>query len=296
MKKKMKTGTIILIIICFVGLCALLYPSIANYWNENFVAHAVTEYVHTLEKITDEEYQRYWEEAIDYNQRLAQSGDRVSFYQDHIEEYMSCLDTDRSGVLGYIDIPKINVSLPLYHTTSSDVLAMAIGHLEWTSLPTGGPGTHCCFSGHRGLASARLFTNLSVLREGDQFTLTVMNEVLTYEVDQIRTVLPTEVNDLAIDPEHDYCTLITCTPYGINTHRLLVRGHRVATASAEVHVIAEAVLIDNRMVAMFLAIPILFLLVLAVMLKKPEKKPVKKVTAASLSKSEEVKNVADKKS
>ena len=271
--KKKKIGTIILIIICFVGLCALLYPTVANYWNANLRSRDLNDYVAELANVSEEDYQKYWQEAIQFNEDMKAASYPFTLPGDLQERYEQCLNINGSGIMGYIEVPKIDVSLPLYHGTSNSVLSIAIGHLEWTSLPTGGEGTHCCVSGHRGLASAKLFTDLDRLREGDQFTLNILDEVLTYEVDQIRTVLPHELSDLAVDPDRDYCTMITCTPYGINTHRLLVRGHRVATVGPEVHVVSEAVLIDNLMVAMFLAIPILFLLLMAVMLKKPEKKP-----------------------
>ena len=174
--------------------------------------------------------------------------------------------------MGYIEIGKLNVMLPIYHGTSELVLQTGVGHLDWTSLPTGGLGTHCSLSGHRGLPSAKLFTDLDALREGDTFSLTILDEVLTYEVDQVRTVVPTELSDLMIDPAKDLCTLITCTPYGINTHRLLVRGHRIQTDVALARVISEAVQIDEVLVAIVLSIPVIFLLVMAVMLKKPKKK------------------------
>ena len=272
MKKKLKTGTIILIVACFIGVCALLYPTVANYWNENYTTQAVTSYVHSVEQFSEEDYQKFWQEAITYNQELFQSSDGNSFYENYSEEYWSALNPNGTGVMGYIEIPKIDVSLPVYHGTSAEVLQTSIGHLEWTSLPVGGENTHCVVSGHRGLPSAKLFTDLDALREGDQFTLTILNEVLTYEVDQIRTVLPTDLSDLQIKEGKDYCTLVTCTPYGINTHRLLVRGHRIENEEAPLHLISEAVIIDQLIVATILAIPILLILFMMVMLKKPEKK------------------------
>ena len=271
-KRKLKTSTIILIVVCFIGLSLLLYPTVADFYNTHFAIKSVTEYTTSIEEIEEDEFQDLWTAAVEYNQRRSEQG-TFTLPENMQLEYYSLLNVSGNGMMGFVEIPKLNLQLPIYHGTSDSVLESAIGHLEWSSLPVGGPGTHCCISGHRGLATAKLFTNLDQLREGDQFMLNIFDEMLTYEVDQIRTVLPTEMSDLAIVPEQDYCTMITCTPYGINTHRLLVRGHRIETAEAEIRVVSEAVLIDNLMVAMFLAIPILFLLVMAVMLKKPEQKP-----------------------
>ena len=271
-KKKKKIGTIILIVICFVGLCALLYPSVANYWNNNISTAAIMRYATAMHEIREEDYKEVWDQALQYNADMLALGSNFNLPGEMVDRYYECLDVTGVDIMGYIDIPKIGVSLPIYHGTSDEVLQTAVGHLAWSSLPTGGIGTHCCLSGHRGLANARLFTDLDMLREGDQFTLTILNEVLTYEVDRIRIVLPNEMSYLALDKDKDLCTLITCTPYGINTHRLLVRGHRVETVGPEARVISEAVLIDQLLVAVFLSIPILFLLLMAVMLKKPARK------------------------
>ena len=275
MKKRLKTGTIILIVCCVIGLCALLYPSVSNYWNENFAAKAVTQYEQHLVNLTEDDYQKMWEAAIRFNNASRASSTQLPADASDMEEYNSCLNVAGTGMMGYIEIPSINVNLPIFHGTSQDVLETSVGHLEWSSLPTGGLGTHCLLSGHRGLPSAKLFTDLDKLREGDTFTLSILDQDLTYEVDQIRTVLPTDLSDLMQQPTQDLCTLITCTPYGINTHRLLVRGHRIQTDSGLVRVISEAVQIDEVMVAIVLSIPVLFLLVMAVMLKKPKK--VKKI-------------------
>ena len=179
-----------------------------------------------------------------------------------------------SGIMGYIDIPKIRVTLPIYHGTDETILQIAIGHIAGTSLPVGGASTHCVVSGHRGLPSARLFTDIDKLVEGDTFTMTVLNRTVTYEVDQIRIVEPTDLSNLQIEEGKDYCTLVTCTPYGINTHRLLVRGHRVANANGEANVIADALQIEPVYVAPVVAAPmlIILLILLFVMTSEPFRK------------------------
>ena len=176
--------------------------------------------------------------------------------------------------MGYIEIPSIKVALPIYHGTEDTVLQHAIGHLEWSGLPVGGKGSHCVLSGHRGLPSAKLFTNLDKLAEGDTFILRVLDEALTYEVDQILIVEPQDVDALRIIDGGDYCTLVTCTPYGINTHRLLVRGHRVENTEEAhtVYVTADAMQIEPLLVAPAVAIPILLVLLVMLLRPKPSKK------------------------
>ena len=271
MKKKFKTSTIILIIICFVGLMLLSYPKIADFWNNRFVTKTINDYSKAVENITEDQYKKVWNTAIKYNEDLLDRGDCFSLTDDLRKRYEECLNVDGTGVMGYIEIDKIGVSLPLYHGTGDDILSFATGHIDWSSLPTGGENTHCVLSGHRGLPNAKLFTDLDALREGDTFRLNVLNEVLTYEADQIRTVEPTELSELIISSGKDYCTLVTCTPYGINTHRLLVRGHRIPTEKYY-HIISEAVLIDPLIVAPVVAFPFLFILLMVVLLKKPQKK------------------------
>ena len=272
MKVKLKTATKILIIICFIGLSLLLYPTVSNHWNQKHATQAITAYVNELEDFDGERYQRIWGEAVQYNEDLRERENPFVLDADMHERYLSCLDVSGTGVMGYVEIPKLEVSLPIYHGTSEGVLQKAIGHLDWSSLPVGGEGTHCVISGHRGLPSAKLFTDLDKLREGDTFSLIILNEELTYEVDQIRTVEPNGVASLVVSEGMDYCTLVTCTPYGINTHRLLVRGHRIESARAHtVHVISEAIVIDPLIIAPIVAFPFLFLLFMMVMLKKPEK-------------------------
>lgn len=258
-----------MIVVCAVGLGLLLYPTVADYWNRTFATHAISTYAEAIEDLDTEQYAEVREEAIRYNREL--SGHNTGYVLDpaYSEKYQNCLNVTGDGLMGFVEIPRINVQLPLFHGTSDRVLQSALGHVEWSSLPVGGEGTHCVISGHRGLASAKLLTDLDELREGDTFTMTVLDDILTYEVDQIRTVLPDQVDDLAIDAKKDLCTIVTCTPYGINTHRLLVRGHRVGTVT-NYNVVSEAVVIDPLIVAVVLAMPLLFILLLAVLLKKPE--------------------------
>lgn len=225
--KKIKISTIVLILIFLVGLSLLLYPTVSDYWNSLHQSQAIVEYSRRVEEMDGELYEKLWNEAIEYNRVLADRADRFEMTRADRQEYESLLNVSGNGIMGYIEVPAINCSLPIYHGTNEAVLQTSIGHLEGSSLPTGGAGTHCVVSGHRGLPSARLFTDLDKLTEGDIFILKVLDQTLTYEVDQILTVDPYDLSALAIDPQQDYCTLVTCTPYGINTHRLLVRGHRV---------------------------------------------------------------------
>ena len=225
--KKIKISTIVLILIFLVGLSLLLYPTVSDYWNSLHQSKAIVEYSRRVEEMDGELYEKLWNEAIEYNRVLADRSDRFEMTRADRQEYESLLNVSGNGIMGYIEVPAINCSLPIYHGTNEAVLQTSIGHLEGSSLPTGGAGTHCVVSGHRGLPSARLFTDLDKLTEGDIFILKVLDQTLTYEVDQILTVDPYDLSALAIDPQQDYCTLVTCTPYGINTHRLLVRGHRV---------------------------------------------------------------------
>lgn len=272
MKLKLKLITKILIIAFFVGLSLALYPSFSNYWNLKHSTRAINEFSESMSGIDEEKYEKLWLSAIEYNGLLRERVSSFSLPADLEARYYQELNVSENGLFGYIEIPSIDVSLPLYHGTSDSVLQVGIGHLDWSSLPTGGESTHCVVSGHRGLPSAKLFTDLNKLRMDDVFTVHVMNEILTYEVDQVTTVLPNELGGLVIKDGYDYCTLVTCTPYGINSHRLLVRGHRIETTQAGATVISEAVLVDYLIVAIYLGAPLVMLLFLVVMLKKPVNK------------------------
>ena len=218
--------------------------------------------------LDDEVYEALWAEAEAYNETLPDKADRFNMSEEELEEYQTYLSVSGTNVIGYIEIDKIGCYLPIYHGTDESVLQVGVGHLEGSSLPVGGPGTHCVISGHRGLPSAKLFTDLDQMEVGDTFVLYVLDETLTYEVDQIRIVEPTEMSELAIVEGEDYCTLVTCTPYGINTHRLLVRGHRIENEeeAAVVRVPADAMQIEPVTVAPLVAVPLLILLFIGLLL------------------------------
>jgi len=263
--KPRKTNRLLIGMLC-LGVALLLYPSISNYWNSFHATQAIASYAQQVAAIDDAEYEQMLQAAVDYNKKLQNNANRWNLTEAQRAEYESLLDVSGTGIMGYIEIPKIHVSLPIYHTVEESVLQVAVGHIEGSSLPVGGAGTHCLLSGHRGLPSARLFTDLDKMAEGDTFLVRVMDEVLTYEVDQIRIVLPDELQDLDIVPGEDYCTLITCTPYGINSHRMLVRGHRIATDDHGARLTADAQTMEPLLVAPLVAAPILLVLVLGVLL------------------------------
>ena len=267
-------STIILFLIFFIGLSLLLYPSFADWWNSFHQSQAVAAYVEQVANMDDDKYDEIWSAAWDYNRSLIDRPNDFLLSEEQQETYQSLLNIGGNSIMGYIEIPKLNVLLPLYHGTDEGILQVAIGHLDWTSLPVGGESSHCVVSGHRGLPSARLFTDLDQMEVGDTFLLRVLDEVLTYEVDQIRIVEPHETDDLLIVEGEDLCTLVTCTPYGINTHRMLVRGHRIETEAARAvrRVTADAVQIEPVIVAPIVAAPILLVLFIALMIPKPKKR------------------------
>ena len=270
MKKKSGASTIILILILIVGLSLLLYPTVSDYWNSFHQSRAIASYAEEVAHLDETDYSQFWEEALEHNRLLAQRKNANLLNEQEQARYDRTLNINGTGVMGYVEIPSIKCSLPIYHGTNDAVLQVAVGHLEWTSLPVGGESSHCVVSGHRGLPSAKLFTDLDKLAIGDLFTLRVLDEILTYEVDQILVVLPSETGALQIEEGQDLCTLVTCTPYGINSHRLLVRGHRVENVaqSQSVRVTSDAVLIDPLVVAPAVAAPILLTLLLTLLLPK----------------------------
>ena len=255
---------IILGAVLLVGLSLLAYPSVADYWNSFHQARTIMDYTEKVTSLSTDEYDQILASARQYNEKLCEKGIRWSMTSEEKAAYNKELSYEGTGSMGYIEISKIGVKLPVYHGTAEDILTTSIGHIEGSSLPVGGEGTHCVLSGHRGLPSAKLFSDLDQLREGDTFILTILNETLTYEVDQIRIVLPTDVSTIQLEPDKDYCTLVTCTPYGVNTHRLLVRGHRIENADGDARVMAEAIRIEPIYIAPVLAMPILLLLLLLV--------------------------------
>lgn len=271
MKKHL--STIFLVLILLVGLSLLLYPSFSDWWNDLHQTKAIANYEEIMANMSDEDYSHLFEDALEYNRQLA-AMDYPLMYYEEVPGYYDLLSVTSGGIMGYISIEKINVQLPIYHGTSEAVLQVAVGHVQGSSLPTGGEGTHCVLSAHRGLPSARLFTDLDKMEIGDTFVLTVIDRTLTYQVDQILIVEPNDVEALyAVDGE-DYCTLVTCTPYGINSHRMLVRGTRIENEKQqkEIRVTADASIIEPILVAPFVAAPILLVLFIVLLLPKPHNK------------------------
>lgn len=270
---KKNASTLLLLIIFFVGLSVLLYPALSDYWNSKTQSKAIMDYDAALAALKPEDYSALFEAADAYNTRLRESG--VSLNTPNTpaqDQYNSLLNINNTGIMGYITIDKIQVELPIYHGTSDTILNVAVGHLENTSLPVGGAGTHSVLSAHRGLPSAKLFTSLDKLEAGDTFTITILNRVLTYEVDRIYIVEPREIGALKVVPGADYCTLVTCTPYGINTHRLLVRGTRIETTGGPViYVSPTAYRINSIVVTPLVAAPILLVLMILMLVKYRKK-------------------------
>ena len=236
MKKKWMSRlmTLLIVVVFVAGLSFLLYPTVSNLWNQAHQSRAIATYTEQVEKLDDSSNKEMLKAARKYNKELLKKADHWKLSKKDKKKYESLLDVSGTGIMGYIEVPKIDCSLPIYHGTDEGALQIAIGHLEGSSLPVGGKSSHCVLSGHRGLPSARLFTDLDQMEEGDTFILNILGHKLAYEVDQIKVVLPEEMSDLEIQEGKDLCTLVTCTPYGINTHRLLVRGHRVKYVETKV--------------------------------------------------------------
>lgn len=265
---------IALIGIFFIGLSLLLYPVISDWWNTSHQSHIIETYSKEVKNMNTGQYQKVLEEAATYNQNIAEHGIQWTMTADEFEKYNALLNVADNGVMCYVEIPQIKCRLPVYHGTDESVLQIAVGHIAGSSLPVGGTDTHCIISGHRGLPSAKLFSNIDKLQKGDHFMLHTLNETLTYEVDQIRIVLPNELEDLQIIPGEDLCTLVTCTPYGVNTHRLLVRGHRVENDKSTL-INAEAIQIDQLIVASIVAAVLLtglFIWTVIISVRKKKKK------------------------
>ena len=270
---KNNRSTILLILMLLIGLSLMLYPSLADWWNSFHSSRSIASYVEQVANIDDAQYEELWDAAWDYNQSLLHRPNDFLLSDEQQEIYKSLLDFGGNGIMGYIEIPMIDVMMPIYHGTKESILQIAVGHLDWTSLPVGGAGSHCVVSGHRGLPSARLFTDLDKLKVGDVFMLHVLNEILTYEIDQILIVEPQDTDPLLIEPGKDLCTMVTCTPYGINSHRMLVRGHRIESQEEAkvIRITADAVRIEPLMVAPFVAVPILLVLLIILLLPKQKK-------------------------
>jgi sortase family protein len=266
--KKDKT-TIFLVLVLIVGLSLILYPSLSDYWNSFRQSKAIASYVEAVANLDDDTYEKMLKDAKDYNNRLYNNDNRWHMAPEEEKEYSSLLNVAGNGIIGYIEIGKINVQLPLYHGVDDTILQVAVGHLPGSSLPIGGENTHSVLSGHRGLPSAKLFTDLDKIVEGDTFVIRVLDETFTYEVDQILIVLPNDISALSFMSGADLCTLITCTPYGVNSHRLLVRGHRVANAddSGDIRITADAMQIEPIIVAPIVAIPMMIVLIIVLMIR-----------------------------
>ena len=254
----------------FIGACGLLYPSVSQYWNSKTQTRAVENYQALLDSLKEEDYTAFFREAESYNQALYELEDHLVDYR-FLEGYEEILNISGNGIMGYVVIQKLGVELPVYHGISPEVLNIACGHLEGTSLPVGGENTHCVLSAHRGLPHAKLFTELDKMELGDTFTITVLDRTVTYQVDQIKVVRPNEIDDVRIIDGADHCTLLTCTPYGINSHRLLVRGTRIENAAPVLYVTSDAYRIDSLVATPVVAAPILFVLLIVLMVKYREK-------------------------
>ena len=272
MKRYRREITTALILLVFLIGCGLLaYPTFSDWWNSFHQSRTIMQYSQAIANLNQEEYDRVWSEAIRYNEDMARDGIDWLMDEEQRKRYYKELDFAGNGTMGYVNIPKINVMLPVYHGTDDGILQTSIGHLEQTSLPVGGETAHSVLSGHRGLPSAKLFSELDALAEGDRFTLHILDQVLTYEVDRIRIVEPSDFSKISLEKGKDYCTLLTCTPYSVNTHRLLVRGHRVANDKDDknIRITADAMQIDTIYVAPFVAAPVLLILFMFMMLAAP---------------------------
>lgn len=268
--RKRKT-TIIMIIFFFIGLLTLFYPSLSNYYNEKKQSRMISNYENIINGNNFIDFEKEKESAINYNIALSKIKEPLLNY-DRLNNYYDLLNINKDGMMGYITIEKIKVELPIYHGTSNEVLNSSVGHIEGSSLPIGGLTTHSVLSAHRGLPSAKLFTNLDRLEIGDTFKITILDEVLTYQVDKIVIVKPNNRDNIKIEENKDYITLLTCTPYGINTHRLLVRGVRIENAKKKSYITTEGFKINNLIVVPILSTPIILLLLIITIIK-----PVKRV-------------------
>ena len=264
-----KHKTVIFLTIGFlVGICILLYPTLSDYWNSKTQSRAVTNYESVLENLDEDVYKSIFENAYAYNKALYETNYPLMDYKN-VPGYYETLSITENDMIGYLKIDRIGIELPIYHGTSDDVLNKGVGHLEGSSLPVGGENTHCVMSAHRGLPSSKLFTDLDRMEIGDTFQIVVLDQVLTYQVDFVKIIEPTDVSDLQIIEGGDYCTLFTCTPYGINTHRLLVRGIRIETIKEKpiIYVSNEAFRIEPLLVTPAVAAPMLLILLIHLLVK-----------------------------
>lgn len=267
-------SNIILVMILIAGICLMAYPTFSDYWNSFHQTQAIAAYADQVSDMTEEEYEVILDKAAAYNQKLAKTGIIWNLSDEGKAEYTETLDITGTGIMGYLSIEKINCNLPIYHGTSEGALQVAVGHIEGTSLPVGGEGSHCVLSGHRGLPTAKLFTDLDQMEIGDTFELHVLSETYTYAVDNILITEPDNVGTLKIEEGEDYCTLVTCTPYGVNTHRLLVRGRRISNESTVnmAHVTADGLQIESVIIAPLVAIPVLLILLIWMLIETRQRK------------------------
>ena len=247
--------TVFTVLLFLVGLSIILYPSVSSYINERNQSRIIAQFDAALLSLDDETNRKLLAAAHEYNRELRENPNRYHFTAEQKARYHEMLNVTGNGLMGHIEIEAIGVRLPIYHGTDESVLQIGAGHLEWTSLPVGGPGTHSAITAHTGLPSAELFTKLDRLKLGDTFVIRILNEEFTYAVNQILVVEPSDISALNIETEGDYCTLITCTPYGINSHRLLVRGIRIPNVGGS----WDFVSIENGFAALLMLLAILFI-------------------------------------
>lgn len=270
---KNKLFYIIVSFVLLVGISLVLYPSVSDYWNQHHQTQLLASYSEEVAELDNNEYEKLLKDAEDYNKDLFNNPVDFTLNDRQKAVYENLLNVSGNGIMGYVEIPSINCTCPIYHGTDESVLQIAIGHLEWTSLPVGGKSSHCVISGHRGLPSAKLFTDINKLAEGDVFILRVLDEPIAYEIDKISIVEPENTKPLEIVEGMDYCTLMTCTPYGVNTHRLLLRGHRIDYEDAkEILVVADANQIKPQIIALIIGFPMYILVMILILVFSKKKK------------------------
>lgn len=275
--------TIGLAVIAILGLCLLLYPSFSDWWNSMRQSQAIAAYTQLVENLSPEEVEERLNAAREYNNRLWDKENRWFLSPEELEEYNSLLDVTGTGIMGVVNIPLAGISLPIYHGTDEEILQIASGHIPGTSLPVGGEGVHAAVSGHRGLPSARLFTDLDKLAEGDIFTITVLNQMFTYQIEEINVVLPEDISKLALEEGGDLCTLQTCTPYGVNSHRMLLKGRRIDNLQGDSMMAAiEVVRVPHYLVVPVIGVPLLLLIMIIALIHSRRKR--RKPTAEDLKK------------
>ena len=274
-----KLINILLAIVILAAAGGLMYPTVSDQYNKYMNNRRIYHYDRTVQSLPAEDYRELIAAAQAYNETLQMGEIRDVFTEVQNREedvddgtYMTLLNVDDDGIMGYIEIPKIGVRLPIYHGTGDYGLERGVGHMEGTALPVGGPGTHCGLAGHRALPSARLFTDLNDMEIGDLFFLSVLGETLVYQVDKISIVLPHELEYMAVEEDEDLVTLVTCTPYGVNTHRLLVRGSRTSLESVSDRLAGSVDMIDVRYGALLFALPVLMVGLLMMLLIRPKRR------------------------